>query len=66
LQDYTTSIPVLSERYNNSQDAYNRSTANLLMGQAYQKLDMPEEAISVSGFRVSIPKAYDSFTALSI
>jgi soluble lytic murein transglycosylase len=67
LQDYTTSIQYYQNVYNNSQDAYTRSTANLLMGQAYQKLDMPEEAYkrfldSVYQF----PKAYDSFTALSI
>ena len=67
LQDYTTSIQYYQNVYNNSQDDYARATANLLMGEAYQKLNMPDEAHkrfldSVYQF----PKAYDSYTALSI
>lgn len=67
LQDYTTSIQYYQNVYTNSKDDYARATANLLMGQAYLKLNLPDEAYkrfldSVYQF----PKAYDSYTALSI
>ena len=67
LQDYTSSIQYYQNVYNNSKDDYARATANLLMGQAYQKLNLPDEAHkrfldSVYQF----PKAYDSYTALTI
>jgi len=67
LQDYTTAIQYYLSVYNTSQDDYARSSANLLMGQAYLELDMPDEAYA--RFLDSVyqfPKAYDSFTALSI
>ena len=67
MQDYTTAIQYYMNVYNTSTDDYARATANLLTGQAYQNLDMDEEAYkryldSVYQF----PKAYDAFTALSI
>jgi soluble lytic murein transglycosylase len=67
LQDYTTAIQYYMNVYNTSQDDYARATSNLLTGQAYLKLDMPDEAHA--RFLDSVyqfPKAYDSFTALSI
>ena len=67
MDDYNTAIQYYLNVYNTSEDDYSRSTANLLMGQAYQNLDMTTEAYqrfldSVFQF----PRAYDSFTALSI
>jgi len=67
LQDYTTAIQYYLNVYNSSLDDYSRATANLLMGQAYLNLGMSKEAYdrfldSVYQF----PRAYDSFTALSI
>ncbi len=67
LQDYTTAIQYYQSVYNSSQNDYARATANLLMGQAYQKLELPDKAYA--RFLDSVyqfPKAYDSFTALSI
>lgn len=67
LEDYNTAIQYYLNVYNTSEDDYSRSTANLLMGQAYQKLDMDNEAYA--RFLDSVfqfPRAYDSFTALSI
>lgn len=67
LQDFTTAIQYYMNVYNTSQDDYSRSTANLLTGQAYLELEMNEEAYK--RFMDSVyqfPKAYDSFTALSI
>lgn len=67
MQDYTTAIQFYLNTYSTSQDDYARSTANLLTGQAYQKLGQNEEAYK--RFMDSVyqfPKAYDSFTALSI
>lgn len=67
LLDYTTAIQYYMNVYNTSTDDYARSTANLLTGQAYLKLDMPNEAYA--RFLDSVyqfPKAYDSFTALSL
>lgn len=67
MQDYTTAIQYYQNVYNSSQDDYSKATANLLMGQAYLELDMDTEAYN--RFMDSVyqfPKAFDSFTALSI
>ena len=67
LQDYTTAIQYYMNVYSSSEDDYARSTANLLAGQAYLNLDMSNEAYT--RFLDSVfqfPRAYDSFTALSL
>jgi soluble lytic murein transglycosylase len=67
LQDYTTSSQYYLNVYSNSKDDYTRASADLLMGEAYQKLDMTDEANKRFLDTVyQFPKAYDSFTALSI
>ena len=67
MQDYTTAIQYYMNVYNSSEDDFARSTANLLSGQAYLNLGMDNEAYT--RFLDSVfqfPRAYDSFTALSL
>lgn len=67
LEDYTTAIQYYLNVYNTSEDDYSRSTANLLMGQAYLNMDMSSEAyLRFLDSVFQFPRAYDSFTALSI
>jgi len=67
LEDYTTAIQYFNSVYNTAQDDYARSTANLLSGQAYLSLGLTNEAYTrFMDSVIKFPKAYDSFTALSI
>ena len=67
LEDYTTAIQYYSSVYNTAQDDYTRSTANLLSGQAYLSLGLTNEAYTqLLDSVIKFPKAYDSFTALTI
>ncbi len=65
--DTTNAIRQLQTIYDNpASNEYDKSQANLLLGQIYLEMDEPEQAYarfqdSVSNF----PHAYDSFTALS-
>jgi soluble lytic murein transglycosylase len=67
LEDYTTAIQYFNSVYNTAQDDYTRSTANLLSGQTYLSLGLTNEAYTqFMDSVIKFPKAYDSFTALSI
>jgi len=67
LEDYTTAIQYYSSVYNTAQDDYTRSTANLLSGQAYLSLGLMNEAYTqFLDSVIKFPKAYDSYTALTI
>jgi len=67
LEDYTTAIQYFNNVYNTAQDDYTRSTANLLSGQAYLSLGLTNEAYTqFLDSVIKFPKAYDSFTALTI
>ena len=67
LEDYTTAIQYFNGVYNTAQDDYTRSTANLLSGQAYLSLELMNEAYTqFLDSVIKFPKAYDSFTSLSI
>jgi soluble lytic murein transglycosylase len=67
LEDYTTAIQYFNSVYNTAQDDYTRSTANLLSGQAYLSLGLTNEAYTqFLDSVIKFPKAYDSFTALTI
>jgi len=67
LEDYTTAIQYFNSVYNTAQDDYTRSTANLLSGQAYLSLGLMNEAYTqFLDSVIKFPKAYDSFTALTI
>ena len=67
LENYTTAIQYFNNVYNTAQDDYTRSTANLLSGQAYLSLGLTNEAYTqFLDSVIKFPKAYDSFTALTI
>ncbi|MDO9547027.1 MAG: tetratricopeptide repeat protein [Pelolinea sp.] len=67
LEDYTTAIQYFNGVYDAAQDDYTRSTANLLSGQAYLSLGLNNEAYTkFLDSVIKFPKAYDSFTALTI
>ena len=67
LEDYTTAIQYFDGFYAAAQDDYTRSTANLLSGQAYLLLGLNNEAYTkFLDSVINFPKAYDSFTALTI
>ena len=67
LEDYTTATQYFNSVYNTAQDDYTRSTANLLSGQAYLSLGLMNEAYTqFLDSVIKFPKAYDSFTALTI
>ncbi|MCD6577476.1 MAG: tetratricopeptide repeat protein [Anaerolineaceae bacterium] len=67
LEDYTTAIQYFNNVYQAAQDDYTRSTANLLSGQSYISLGLMNEAYTkFLDSVIKFPKAYDSFTALTI
>jgi soluble lytic murein transglycosylase len=67
LEDYTTAIQFYLSAYDSASDNYARATANLLAGRAYQKLGLDDQAYTrFMDSVINYPKAYDSFTALSI
>ena len=67
LEDYTTAIQYFDNVYAMAEDDFTRSTANLLAGQAYLELGMNEDAYRhFLDSVIKYPKAYDSFTALTI
>lgn len=67
LQDYATAAQTFLSAYENAQDDYTRATATLLAGQSYLELGRTEEAHTrFMETVIKFPKAYDSFTALSI
>ncbi len=67
LENFTTAIQYFMSVYETASDEYTKSTANLLAGQAYMKLGRNEEAYTrFLDSVVQFPRAYDSYTALSI
>ncbi len=67
LGDYTTAIQYYLAVYDAAQENSSKATANLLAGQAYQKLGLSDEANSrFMDSVIQFPKEFDSFTALSI
>jgi soluble lytic murein transglycosylase len=65
MGDFSNAIKQYLDIYEKSDNDYARAQANLLMGQAYLTMGMPEQANarfldSVASF----PKAYDSYTGL--
>ena len=67
LGDYTTAIQYFMTVYDAAQENSSKATANLLAGQAYQKLGFNDEAFTrFMDSVIQFPKEFDSFTALSI
>ncbi|HUV15915.1 MAG TPA: tetratricopeptide repeat protein [Pelolinea sp.] len=67
LEDYTTAIQYYTTVYDTAQEDYSKSTANLLAGQAYLEIGLNDEAYTrFMDSVIHFPKAYDSFTALSL
>ncbi|MDP2965873.1 MAG: tetratricopeptide repeat protein [Pelolinea sp.] len=67
LGDYTTAIHYYMTVYDTAQENSSKATANLLAGQAYQKLGLNDEAYTrFMDSVIQFPKEFDSFTALSI
>ena len=67
LGDYTTAIQYYMTVYDTAQENSSKATANLLAGQAYQKLGLNDEAYTrFMDSVIQFPKEFDSFTALSI
>jgi soluble lytic murein transglycosylase len=67
LEDYTTAIQYYMTVYDSAQENSSKATANLLAGQAYQKLGLVDEANTrFLDSVIQFPKEFDSFTALSI
>jgi len=67
LEDYTTAIQYYMAVYDTAQENSSKATANLLAGQAYQKLGLADEANTrFLDSVIQFPKEFDSFTALSI
>jgi len=67
LEDFTTAIQYFDSVYTISSDDYTRSTSNLLAGQAFLELGKYNEAYTkFLDSVIKFPKAYDSFTALTI
>lgn len=67
LDDFTTAIQYYTTVYDAAKEDYSKSTANLLAGQAYLELGLMEEAYSrFLDSVIQFPKAYDSYTALTI
>lgn len=67
LENFTTAIQYYTSVYDTSQDDLTKSTANLLAGQALKKLGRDEEASArFLDSVIQFPRAFDSFTALTI
>lgn len=67
LADYTTAIQYFLSAYDSASNDYQRATANLLAGQAYLELELPDQAYErFLDSVIKYPKAYDAFTGLSI
>jgi soluble lytic murein transglycosylase len=67
LGNYTTAIQYYTTVYETAQENSSKATANLLAGQAYQKLGLNDEAYArFMDSVIQFPKEFDSFTALSI
>jgi soluble lytic murein transglycosylase len=67
LEDFTTAIQYYKGVYEAAQDEFTPATANLLAGQAYLKLGQNNDAYThFLDSVIKYPKAYDSFTALTI
>ena len=67
LGDYTTAIQYYMAVYDTAQESSSKATANLLAGQAYQKLGRNDEAYTrFMDSVIQFPREFDSFTALSI
>jgi soluble lytic murein transglycosylase len=66
LGDYTAAIQYYMTVYDTAQENSSKATANLLAGQAYQKLNLSDEANTrFMDSVIQFPKEFDSFTALS-
>jgi len=67
LEDYTTAIQIFQTLYDANEDVFIKASADLLMGQAYIKLGMDNEAnAALLDTVIQFPRAYDSFTALTL
>jgi len=67
LQNYTTAIQIFQSVYDSTENAYSKSSADLLMGQAYLKLNMNNEAYTrLKDAVIQFPRPYDSYTSLTI
>ena len=66
-QNYTTAIQIFQSVYDSSEDAYSKSSADLLTGQAYLKLNMNNEAYTrLMDAVIQFPRPYDSYNSLSL
>ncbi len=67
LENYTTAIQYYLSVYDATSDDLTKATANLLAGQAYKKMGLNEEAYArFLDSVIQFPRAFDSFTGLSI
>lgn len=67
LGDFTTAIQYYMTVYDTAQENSSKATANLLAGQAYQKLGLNDEANTrFMDSVIQFPKEFDAFPALSI
>lgn len=64
-QNYTTAIQIFQSVYDSTDDSYSKASADLLMGQAFLKLEMPDEARNrLLDAVIQFPRAYDAYTSL--
>jgi soluble lytic murein transglycosylase len=67
LEDFTTAIQYYMTTHETAEEDYSKSTANLLAGQAYLKLELEEKAnYRLMESVIQFPTTYDSYTALTI
>lgn len=65
LGDYVNAVRLYMAIYEATSSDYTRAEMNLLCGQAYQALGMPEQAYArYTDSVMNYPRAYDSYTAL--
>jgi len=65
LGDFSNAIRIFLDVYDKSDNDYARAQANLLMGQAYLTMGMPEQAYArFLDSIASFPKAYDTYSGL--
>jgi soluble lytic murein transglycosylase len=65
MGDTTNALRLYQQAYETSSDDYQRAQANLLMGQIYLSLDMPEQAYARFNDSVeNFPRAYDTYSGL--
>ncbi|HWQ04655.1 MAG TPA: tetratricopeptide repeat protein [Longilinea sp.] len=65
MQDYTNALRLFLGVYDTSSNEYTKAQVNLLAGQAYLSLGMPEQAYARFTDSVNnYPRSYDSYSAL--